>query len=107
MPVPFSPLTLWIAMTTIQFVGFFWFASAIFIAVIQNVVFVFWLKKLGVRLIFGLAGTPGYLDYVYFNWCKSQGRSPKRILILRALCLANAIFAAIVVMPMIISANDK
>ena len=96
-----------IAMTTIQIVGAFWFASAVFIAVIQNVVFMHWLKKLGVRFIFGLAGTPGYLDYVYFNWCKSQGRSPKRILILRALCLANAILAAIVVIPAIISASAR
>ena len=94
-------------MTTIQLIGVFWFASAIFIAVIQNVVFMHWLKKLGVRLIFGLAGTPGYLDYVYFNWCKSQGRSPKRILILRALCLANVILAAVVVVPIIIVSNSK
>jgi len=94
-------------MTAIKLIGVLWFASAIFIAVIQNVVFMHWLKKQGVRLIFGLAGTPGYLDYVYFNWCKSQGRSPKRILILRALCLANAILAAIVVIPTIIMANAK
>jgi hypothetical protein len=94
-------------MTIIQIIAFSWFASAIFIAVIQNVVFMHWLKKLGVRLMFGLAGTPGYLDYVYFNWCKSQGRSPKRILILRAICFANVILAAFVVIPMIISANAK
>ena len=94
-------------MSAIKLIGFLWFASAIFIAVIQNVVFMYWLKKQGVRLIFGLAGTPGYLDYVYFNWCKSQGRSPKRILVLRALCLANVILAAIVVVPMIITIHAK
>ncbi len=94
-------------MTAIQVIGFLWFASAIFIAVIQNVIFMHWLKKQGVRLIFGLAGTPGYLDYVYLNWCKNQGRSPKRILMLRALCLANVILAAVVVVPMIISFHAK
>jgi hypothetical protein len=96
-----------IVMTAIKLIGFLWFASAIFIALIQNLVFFFWLKKLGVRLIFGLGGTPGYLDYVYFNWCKSQGRSPKRILLLRALCFANVILAAIVVIPIIMSAHAK
>ena len=94
-------------MTTIPLIGGLWFASAIFIAVIQNFVFMYWLKKQGVRFSSILAVTVGYLDYVYFNWCKSHGRSPKRILILRALCLANAILAAIVVVPMIIAAGAK
>lgn len=73
-----------------------WFASAVLIAVIQNVVFLYWLKKQGVEIVFGLGGTPGYLDSAYRKWCLSQGRSPKRILVLRALCLANAILAAAV-----------
>lgn len=94
-------------MTTIQIIIVFWFVSAVFITVIQNVIFMHWLKKFGVRYNFGLAGTPGYLDYVYFNWCKSEGRSPKRILLLRALCLANAIIAAIVFIPVIMSAHPK
>jgi hypothetical protein len=95
-------------MTAIKLIGTLWFASAIFIGVIQNIVFLHWLKKKqGVRIFFGLAGTPGYLDYVYWKWCKSQGCSPKRILILRALCFANVILAAIVVIPTIIMANAK
>ena len=57
--------------------------------------------------MFGLTGTPGYLDYAYWKWCKAQGRSPKRILVLRGLSFANVILAAIVVIPMIISAAAK
>ena len=94
-------------MTVLKLIGTLWFCSAIFIAVIQNIIFMHWLKKQGVRMFFGLAGTPGYLDYIYWKWCKSQGRSPKRILILRALCVANAILAAIVVIPTIIMAHAK
>ena len=94
-------------MTTLQIIGALWFSSAIFIEVIQNVVFTHWLKKRGVRFVFGLAGTPGYLDYVYFNWCKSQGRSARRVLILRTLCLVNVILAAVIVIPTIILAHAK
>jgi hypothetical protein len=94
-------------MTAIKLIGVLWFCSAIFIEVMQNVVFRHWLKKQGVQIFFGLAGTPGYLDYVYWKWCKSQGHSPKRILVLRGLCLANVILAAIVVIPTIIMADAK
>jgi len=94
-------------MTAIKLIGVLWFTSAVFIAVIQNVVFMHWLKKQGVRISFGLAGTPGYLDYIYWKWCKSQERSPKRILVLRALCVANVVLAAIAVIPTIIMAHTK
>ncbi len=83
-------------MAMIQLIGIIWIASAILIAVIQNVVFMHWLKKQGVRIVFVLGGTPWYLDSAYRKWCKSRGRSPRRILTLRAVCLANAIVAAIV-----------
>jgi len=94
-------------MTAIKLIGALWFASGVIIAVIQNFVFMYWLKKQGVRFNFGLAGTPGYLDCIYVKWCKSQGRSPKRILLLRVLCLANAILAAIVMMCIMSSAHTK
>jgi hypothetical protein len=75
--------------------------------VIQNIVFMHWLKKKGVHIFFGLAGTPGYLDYVYWRWCKNQGCSPNRILTLRALCVANVILAAIIVIPTVIMTHVK
>jgi hypothetical protein len=94
-------------MTAIQLIGFLWFASAIFIYVVGSLVFLFWLKKLGVRLIFGFRGIPGYAEYAYLNWCKSQKCSPTWILVLRGLSFANVILAAIVVIPMIIAAHAK
>jgi hypothetical protein len=94
-------------MTTAQLILVFWFASAVLIAVVSNFVFIFWLQKRGVRVFLGLAGTPGYLDYVYFRWCKMHGQSPIFILFLRCLSLANVIVAAFVVIPVIISAGGK
>ena len=92
-------------MTPTQIILVSWFASAIAVAVIGNFVFLIWLQKLGVRGIFGLAGTPGYLDYVYVVWCRTHGRSPRLIIALRCLSLANVIAASVVTVPMIISAN--
>jgi hypothetical protein len=94
-------------MTTIQLICISWFVLAVVIEVLGNLAFLFWLKKLGVRLTFGVRGMPGYLEYAYFNWCKSQGRSPVWILALRGVSFANLILAAIIVIPMIISANAK
>ncbi len=94
-------------MTTAQLIIVFWFASAVAIAVIGNFVFLFWLQRQRVRFCLGLAGTPGYLDYIYIRWCKTQGHPPTFILFLRWLSFANAIIAAVVVIPMIISASAK
>lgn len=94
-------------MTVGQLIVVLWFCSAIAIAVFGNLVFLIWLKKLGVRPILGLAGTPGYLDYVYVRWCRTQRRSPSLILALRCLSLVNVILAAIVAIPMIISMSGN
>ena len=94
-------------MTTVQLILVFWFASAVAIAVLGNFVFLLWLQKRGVRLFLGLAGTPGYLDYIYIRWCKTQGRSPKFILYLRCLSFVNVIAATVVVIPMFISAHAQ
>ena len=39
--------------------------------------------------------TPGYLERVYRDWCRSQGRSAKRILILRGISTVNVLLAAV------------
>jgi len=86
---------------------FLWFALAIFIEVFGNLAFLFFLKTLGIKPSIILYGIPGYLEYAYWKWCKNQRRSPERILVLRGVSFANLILAAIVVIPMIISANGK
>jgi len=79
-----------------EIIIFIWFASSVLIAVVGNFAFWIWLRRRGIKLIFGLVGTPGYLDYVYLKWCREQGRSGKAIIILRVLSVSNVIAAGIV-----------
>jgi hypothetical protein len=75
---------------------FVWFGVSVFVAVGGNFVFLFWLRRRGVKLVYSLVGIPGYMDYAYLQWCRSHGRSGKRVLILRAISIINAIVAGIV-----------
>jgi hypothetical protein len=72
-----------------------WFVVSLIVAIIGNVVFLFWLKRRGVNLVFALTGIPGYMDHAYFDWCRSHGCSSKRILVLRAVSIINVIVASI------------
>jgi hypothetical protein len=76
--------------------------ASVLIEVVGNLTFIFWLKKLGVRLIFGFSGIPGYPERAYVKWCRTQGCSPKFILVLRCLSFLNMILAAVVTIFLII-----
>jgi len=79
-----------------QILVFTWFAVSVFIAVVGTVAFRLWLRRLGVRLVLGLAGTPGYMEYGYLKWCRTQGRRPNRgIIVFRAVSAINAIIASV------------
>jgi hypothetical protein len=72
-----------------------WFAVSVLGATIGNVVFLFWLRRRGVNLVFALTGMPGYMDKAYYDWCRLQGRSSKRVLFLRTFSIINVIVSAI------------
>lgn len=73
-----------------------WFAVSILIEVIGTFVFWIWLRKRGLKLVFGLTGTPGYMEYTYLKWCRSQLRRPNTgMLVFRAVSLINVIIAGI------------
>lgn len=73
-----------------------WFTSAIFIAVASRFVLYIWLRRRDVRLVFAWLGTPGYLERAYFVWCRSQGRSPTRVLVVCSIVTINVIVAAVI-----------
>jgi len=73
-----------------------WFAASVVIQVASSIVFWFWLRRRGVRLVYGLAGIPGYLERAYLGWCRSQGRSGTTVIVLRAMSVINVIVAAVV-----------
>jgi hypothetical protein len=70
-----------------------WFSNAVFIVVFGNLAFYLYLREAGVRVSFTWAGTPGYLDYVYYTWRRDQNRSSFLVILLRILSLANALAA--------------
>jgi hypothetical protein len=78
-----------------------WFAASVFSAVVGNAVFVMWLRAHDVPMTFMWTGLPWYVDRVYVEWCRSQGRAPGRILRLRRIALVNVIAAALVGVPLI------
>lgn len=83
-----------------------WFAAAILAEVIGMLVFAWRLRRRGVRLVFGLVGIPGYLEYQYARWCASRGESPRRVIALRALLLLNMILAILFVFPILSSGSS-
>jgi hypothetical protein len=79
-----------------------WFAASVFVEVVSNFVFYWWLKQRGVPVRFIWAGTPGYLDAHYSEWCRQNGASPRRIVVLRWIGLANMILTTIVFMVLVV-----
>ena len=73
-----------------------WFAVSIIVEIIGSTIFWVWLRRRGAKLIFGLAGTPGYLELAYVRWCRNQRRHPNiRLFVFRALSLINVVIAGV------------
>ena len=87
-----------------QAIGIAWFCISIVLVIGSNIFFMLWLRRKGVRLVFGLTGIPGYLDMHYVKLCRQEARSAKVVLILRAASWINALLAAMVVVPLVIMA---
>jgi len=73
-----------------------WFVASIIFEVVSSFLLWIWLRKRGVRLVFGLSGIPGYLERFYIDWCRSHGHPYKRVLVTRVISVINLIVAAIV-----------
>jgi len=65
--------------------------------------FFIWLRQHGISLIFGLTGTPGYMEYRYWVWCARHGVTPSRTLWLRMrlLLLVNVLLSCIFAFPIL------
>lgn len=87
-----------------EIVVFVWFGVSVIVAVAGTVALWFWLRRLGVRLVYGLAGVPGYMEHAYTAWCRSQGLKPNRtVILLRVISLINVAVAAAVAIPLLSS----
>jgi hypothetical protein len=71
-----------------------WFGAAVLIAVLGNFALYLYLRILGVRASLFLAGTPGYLDRLYYSWRRTQNKSGSWLILLRILSLVNVAAAS-------------
>jgi hypothetical protein len=79
-----------------------WFVVAGLIEISSSISLLFWLRRHGVKLIFGLRGTPGYLEYAYIKWCRSQGCSWTTVVVLRIISIINLIAAGVVFIVLVV-----
>lgn len=84
-------------------ITYLWFALAILIEVVSSFVLWVWLRRRGVKLVFGMTGIPGYLESTYHKWCKSHQRSGTGVLLFRVASIVNVIVAAIIAIPLLIA----
>jgi hypothetical protein len=84
-----------------------WFVLAVLIEIASSVLLLLWLRRRGVLPVFGLTGVPGYLERVYLEWCRTQGRSWKRVVVLRTLSILNVVLSAVVAIPMLIGSASR
>jgi len=87
--------------TTYMWVVLMWFAVAILAEVFSTVGFAFWLHRRGVKLVFGLTGIPGYVEYRYAEWCKARGKPSRRVVAIRVLLMINVIAALLFAFPIL------
>jgi hypothetical protein len=85
----------------IEITAIAWFTSAIAIEVFGAFALFIWLNYKEVRLVFGLAGVPWYLESKYKSFRDASGDSSKVVLWLRALSLLNLALAIIFAAPVI------
>ena len=78
-----------------------WLFASVFAAVVGNAIFVMWLRARGAPMTFAWAGLSWYVNRVYVDWCRSQGREPGRILLARRIVDLNLIAAVVVALPLL------
>jgi hypothetical protein len=78
-----------------------WFGASVFIAVFGNLVFYVYLVSVGVKASLFFAGTPGYLDRLYYEWRRDQNKSAFWLILLRILTLVNVAAATIFFLLMV------
>ena len=82
--------------TSVEIMIMLWFAVSVFVTIISTFVFWIWLIRHGVKLTYMWVGTPGYLEFAYLKWCRSQGRLPSKIVVsFRTISIINVIVAAV------------
>lgn len=80
-----------------------WFALSILTEIVSSFVLWIWLRRHGVKLVFGLTGIPEYLETAYHQWCKNYQHPDAIVLWLRAVSIVNVIASAAFAIPILIA----
>jgi hypothetical protein len=82
--------------STAEWIVIVWFVASIVILVAEQIAFFVRLRRLGIRIPFGLGGTPVISDLVYIRQSSARGEPPEsRRLRIRMLLVLNAAAAAV------------
>jgi hypothetical protein len=78
---------------TIKILFAIWFSLSILLTIGGNLALKSFLNRADVKTIFGLQGTPGYLDMVYIKWCKENNKPYLLVITLRWALILSSILA--------------
>lgn len=71
----------------------FWFCLAVVLEIGSSMALRWFLRRRGVYVSPMLYGVPGYLEWLYARWCRTEGRVANVVVAFRMLLFANAIAA--------------
>ena len=83
-----------------------WFIISVLLAVFGNICFLFWLRNRKIKINYMWAGTPGYLESIYFKWCR-ENKHPfnNAIIFSRIISFINVFIASVLFIAIANGAN--
>jgi hypothetical protein len=74
---------------------FTWFASSIFLLLLQQVFLWVFLRRKHVQMRHFYIGTPGYREHKYIRWCREHERGYRTMIVVRVVLIVSIILALI------------
>jgi len=79
-----------------------WFIVSVLAHLLSGLGLWLWLARHRVKMVFGLAGIPGYLERRYRDWAESAGRSSRLVINLRVISTINVVVVSVIAVLMFI-----
>ncbi len=79
-----------------------WFGVSVVAHLLSGLGLWFWLARHRVKMVFGLAGIPGYLERRYRDWAERAGRPSRLVINLRIISTINVVIVSVITMLMLI-----
>lgn len=83
--------------TVVSYGVMVWFFLSVVAAIVFRLLLVGWLRRRNVISMFNiLAGTPGYSEFLYINWCKANNRPDRTVIWISLALLVNLAISGII-----------